>query len=61
VFSSGDISCSRRTLLCAADGAHNVKTQNPFPEEPQNARYGCQMSGAGNLEEITLLKLKPTE
>jgi hypothetical protein len=38
VFSSGDISCSRRTLLYAADGAHSVKTQNPFSEEPQNAR-----------------------
>jgi hypothetical protein len=38
VFSSGDISCSRRTLLCAAGGAQNVKTQNPISEEPQNAQ-----------------------
>jgi len=37
VFSSGDISFSRGTLLYAADGTHNVKTQNPFSEEPQNA------------------------
>jgi hypothetical protein len=38
VFSSGDVSCSRRTLLYASGGAHNVKTQNPFSEEPQNAQ-----------------------
>ena len=38
MFSSGDISCLRGTLLCAAGGAQNVKTQNPFSVEPQNAQ-----------------------
>jgi hypothetical protein len=38
VFRSGDISCSRGTLLYAAGGAQKVKTQNPFSEEPQNAQ-----------------------